>query len=454
MANITNSRNNTIISGKSGNDVIGNYGSKVTINGGAGNDAIGVMSNKKHVFQCDYGNGNDWIYGFNSNDTLQINAYSYSTLVSGNDFIVFVGTGSFTLKNSANISVKIKDAYGNLRTCNSNPTNILNGSVLNDEIINTTDNAVVLGWDGNDSIINFADKAFISGDYGDDIVFSRGSGISITASEGNDSLKSTGNNCGIMGFEGNDTIVVQGKGNTVIGGFDDDIIFEDSDNGGNLIEYGYGCGNDIIYGFKTNDTLNLYSGYVTKVSVSGSNVIAKVGNDTITGINLKGKIINMTDWADGNYSVRVDSANSITLFATNKTTANMELNSAVKNFDASSRTKAVKITGNALANTISGGSKNDSLYGGAGNDTLYGDAGKDVFIYANGEGKDVIYGFENNDMLKITGTFSASYNKSKKEIYFKVGSTKSAITLNDFTASTFNVNGTNYKISGSKLVKK
>ena len=109
MANITNSRNNTIISGKSGNDVIGNYGSKVTINGGAGNDAIGVMSNKKHVFQCDYGNGNDWIYGFNSNDTLQINAYSYSTLVSGNDFIVFVGTGSFTLKNSANITYENND---------------------------------------------------------------------------------------------------------------------------------------------------------------------------------------------------------------------------------------------------------------------------------------------------------------------------------------------------------
>ena len=57
-------------------------------------------------------------------------------------------------------------------------------------------------------------------------------------------------------------------------------------------------------------------------------------------------------------------------------------------------------------------------------------------------------------MLKITGTFSASYNKFKKEIAFKVGSTASAITLKDFTASTFNVNGTNYKISGSKLVKK
>ena len=58
-------------------------------------------------------------------------------------------------------------------------------------------------------------------------------------------------------------------------------------------------------------------------------------------------------------------------------------------------------------------------------------------------------------MLKITGTFAGTYNKSKKEIYFKVGSTANAITLKDFgSTSTFNVNGTNYKISGSKLVKK
>ena len=95
------------------------------------------------------------------------------------------------------------------------------------------------------------------------------------------------------------------------------------------------------------------------------------------------------------------------------------------------------------------------MWGGAGNDSLWGDAGNDTFIYAKGDGKDVIYGFENNDMLKITGAFSASYNKRKKELAFKVGSTASAITLKDFgSTSSFNINGTNYKISGTKLIKK
>lgn len=95
-----------------------------------------------------------------------------------------------------------------------------------------------------------------------------------------------------------------------------------------------------------------------------------------------------------------------------------------------------------------------SILGSAGNDSLWGGDGKNTFIYAKGDGKDIIYGFAKDDMLKITGTFSTSYSKSKKEIYFKVGSTSNAITLKDFTATSFNVNGTNYKISGTKLVEK
>ena len=152
--------------------------------------------------------------------------------------------------------------------------------------------------------------------------------------------------------------------------------------------------------------------------------------------------------------------------------------------DASSRTSAVKITGNALDNSILGGSAKDTLYGdegndflsgGYGNDTLYGDNGDsgndslsggygndylsggkgyDNFLYEEGDGNDVIYGFDKYDMLLITGAFSTTYDKTNKEIYFKVGDTDNAITLKNFTAKSFNVNGFNYKISGSQLVRK
>ncbi|MBR0060804.1 MAG: hypothetical protein IJP68_04920, partial [Selenomonadaceae bacterium] len=78
-------------------------------------------------------------------------------------------------------------------------------------------------------------------------------------------------------------------------------------------------------------------------------------------------------------------------------------------------------------------------------------SGKDTFIYSGDDGKDIIYGFADNDLLKITGAFSATYSKSKDEVYFKIGSTSKAITLKDFSATSFNVNGKSYKISGSKL---
>lgn len=158
--------------------------------------------------------------------------------------------------------------------------------------------------------------------------------------------------------------------------------------------------------------------------------------------------------------------------------------------DGSAVTHNLEIEGNWLANaiiggsgrnwidggrgndTLTGGKGNDSLFGGAGNDKLYGGNGNDtlrggkgndslwggdddnVFVYAKSDGKDIIFGFEDDDMLKITGAFSASYNRSKGEISFKVGDTSNAITLKNFDTSTFNVNGNIYRISGSKLVKK
>lgn len=66
---------------------------------------------------------------------------------------------------------------------------------------------------------------------------------------------------------------------------------------------------------------------------------------------------------------------------------------------------------------------------------------------------DIIYGFDDDDMLQITGDWSVSYNASTNTVALKVGSTYNAIRLKDFTASTFHVNDATYQISGTKLVK-
>ncbi|MBQ6297332.1 MAG: hypothetical protein IJK81_06530 [Selenomonadaceae bacterium] len=113
--------------------------------------------------------------------------------------------------------------------------------------------------------------------------------------------------------------------------------------------------------------------------------------------------------------------------------------------------KNSSILGGAGNDSLWGSKGSDTLIGGKGNDSLWGDVGKDTFLYSNGDGKDVIFGFENDDLLQITGTFSASYNKSTEEVSFKVSSISNAITLKDFTATSFNINGNSYKISGTRL---
>ena len=273
-----------------------------------------------------------------------------------------------------------------------------------------------------------------------------------------------GTKISVNGGKGNDTIKIFGSTNTVTGGKGADVFV-------------YGAGKNVISDYSADDKISLGSA-ISKTTLSGSDVVFTLDNGSLKIKNGKGKNLNLIDSTGKKYSTVVGGT---TLTLTNTAKSPVTVDSAVKIINASKRTKAVKITGNDLANTISGGSKNDTLYGGKGNDSLvgnagndkiyggkgddiltggkgndslWGDAGADTFIYASGDGKDVIFGFDNLDLLQITDTFSTSYSKSKKEIYFKVGSTSNAITLKDFgSTSTFNINGTNYKLGSTKLIK-
>lgn len=328
--------------------------------------------------------------------------------------------------------------------------------------------------------------------------------VTIDASAVQHGLEIDGNKLAnkIIGGTGNDWIN-GGRGNDTLTGGKGKDTFVYSKNGGN----------DIITDYKTGDRIKISGGKISKAKLSGSDVILTVGEGSITVKDAKGKSLSLIDYRGksistiiGSDSTSDDDAKSLTL--TNSSKSAVTLESGIKIADASTRTKAIKIIGNSSANTISGGSKSDTLYGkngkdslvgnagndklyggngndtlkgGKGNDSLFGNAGNDklyggdgndtliggkgndslwggdddnVFVYAKGDGKDVIFGFEDDDMLKITGTFSASYDGSKQEISFKVGSTNDAITLKNFDTSTFNVNGDIYRISGSKLVKK
>ena len=279
------------------------------------------------------------------------------------------------------------------------------------------------------------------------------------------------------GSGADDNISVNGNYATISGGKGDDTI--DSSGANVTFKYSSGDGNELIRGFDSSSTLQV-SGKFSSVE-SGDNVIVSVGSGKIT---LSG--------AASLSAVNIDANDPTLLTVTNETASAVTISSAIETADASARTKAIKLVGNSLNNSIVGGAGKDKLYGkngddtlrggkgndylsgqngndkliggsgkdtlwgGKGNDTLYGQSGDDVFIYKPNEGKDYIMDFSAGDMLQILnvdgsqGSFTNSSFKSGKLALAIEGGGRvvfSGVSKSD----TFNINGTTYSISGSKL---
>ncbi len=222
--------------------------------------------------------------------------------------------------------------------------------------------------------------------------------------------------------------------------------------------------NVFVGGNGAGDKVSLVSATITDAAVDKKgNTVLKVGRNSVTVKNTA----EVTIVDEGGEKV----FSSGVFYNPTKTTATLPVSFSAKGtttldaqiIDATLASKAVNLSGGDAANsivgtvkndTLSGGAGNDMLIGGKGNDALWGNAGADTFLYADGDGKDMIFGFDDTDMLQITGDFTATYTAKTNVLAFKVGSTAGAITLKDFTATNFNVNGELYQISGTTLAKK
>ena len=499
---INNGGNYVTIEGGKGNDFICSDGFAVTINGGKGNDSV-LLRATNHLVEYKAGDGNDTIFGFNESDTLTITGGSYSTQESGNDVLVKVGKGQILLVGAKgkelNINkspnpeiITLTDADDTLRNNFAYVT--INGGKGNDSIVNAyhgVGNNYLSGGAGNDTIDNVRDLVTIAGGAGNDYIYSSGDNVSINGGAGNDSIK---NGNSISGGKGNDVISLTGTNK--------------------LIQYKSGDGNDTIFGFNESDTLTITGGsYSTQES--GNDVLVKVGKGKILLVGAKGKelninkiaitppkIITLTDDDD----VFVNEFEKITIDAGSGNDAiyinekGVTINCGAGNDDIYNTGKNVTIDGGAGDDTIDnygdnvtvnggagndtirnygdkvtlkGGAGNDTLYGSAGNDKLYGnngndkleggkgndslwgEKGADTFIYSSGDGKDIIFGFDDSDTLTLDNLefTSASYSKSNGALTLKFDS-KNTITLKDFSATTFHINDDTYQInSKNKFIK-
>lgn len=336
------------------------------------------------------------------------------------------------------------------------------------------------GGKGNDYSYNYAAKVTIDGGAGNDYI---GNGyadnVSISGGAGNDYLRNWARTEWNSDTDTDETLET-GDNVTLNGGTGNDYIYNGA--GVNVVfQYKTGDGDDTIEGFNETSALAV-TGAKYSTKKNGDNVIVTVDKGKIT---LQG--------AANLETVNIDFSKLLTV--TDKTSSPMTVAADVKVINASTRTKAVKITGNKLDNEIYGGSKNDSirggkgadkiyggsgndklygdagndillggkgndsLWGGVGNDSLWGDAGNDTFIYTVNEGTDKIFDYADGDMLKILNADgSDGYFKSSKysggDLTLSING-GGKIIFDDVASTTkFNINGSSYNISGSKLIKK
>ena len=224
-----------VLTGSSYNDTIYNSADYCTINGGAGNDSIN-NSNGWYT-TINGGKGNDTIYGCSS----YADVFQYST-GDGNDII-------YNYDSKDKISLSSSSSYSTTRSGSDVIINVSSGSIRLKNASGKTLN--ITGGSGkittqSGGIINYSNYKTVYGSSSADSITNSGSYVTIRGGAGNDTINNSGSR-----------VVYQFNPST--------------------------DGNDVIYGFKSNDTLSVPTSVRTYYwSNSGSDKIITVSGKNVT----------------------------------------------------------------------------------------------------------------------------------------------------------------------------
>ena len=476
---IENSGAYAFIVGGTGNDTIYSSGNTSTINAGQGNDIISIASGVKATIKYSKGDGNDKIYGFNSDDAVDITG-SWSSVRSGRDVVVNVGSNKFTLIGAAQY-------VPNIYTATRANSSVIASSSL-DSIYNSGFSRVSMNAGaGNDTVKNYGQYALIFGGAGNDSIYNSGRYSTINAGTGNDTISIDARNVTvdyltgdgndkIYGFDsddvlnisgawsslrsGSDLVLTVGTGKlTLVGGANrsvniksnfrnqtasnasvsgssgDDIISVAAGARNVTVGYNSGNGNDQIYGLGGTNVLNITDGTINSTLRSGSNIIINMNNGQ--SISLMGV---------GNRSVDLIRTRSVSR-------SNVTFNGGMYKDVINNTYSNVKINGGTADDSIYSSGNNVSLYGGAGNDVISVSASsRNATIgYKNGEGNDKVFGLDSNDFVNITGTWSSV--RSGNDVVLTVGTGKiSLMGANNKNVKIMSTRINSYVVSNKKTV--
>jgi len=470
----TNGKFVTIKAGAGADKISVSGGEKNIISGNAGNDSIYIAPTETELLiQYKSGDGNDIIYGFNENSTLQLGdgTSTYAQTAEGNDIIITNADGQITLSGAAtlpavNIAGRIPKG---IVVNNISPNTLISGTNGNDSIQNGGANVTIKAHAGNDSISNIESESVtidsgagddyiysgynlrkpqlkysnftsINGGKGDDTIFNTSDFVTIDSGAGNDSIKNGGGklrdkNLLIFGSDGNDTIenVNSPQNFTIEGGKGDDFILNPGYNA--LVKYSSGDGSDYISGFSSSSTLSISgAGYTT--AKSGSDIIVTVdeGKITLAGAARARRLNIIKDIKEN--PLIIENTDSNTLLAGTSLDDNITNSGSYVTISALGGSDSI-INDTGYFSSIAGGDGNDLISVASGSqvtinadkadDTINLSDSDETFIeYNAGDGNDVIYGFDDMATLNIAKTEFTSATTGNN-IIITVGTNK--ITL-------------------------
>ncbi|MBR1730377.1 MAG: calcium-binding protein, partial [Selenomonadaceae bacterium] len=385
------------VTGTSGNDWFGDYNhvSNELIETGAGNDLVSLSGSSGNTIVG--GTGNDSIYA--GNDYL----IQYSK-GDGNDKIYYDfqvadnSTATVKLLNGATITDFSADKFYKSRYYERSVTFKIGSNTIDfyplysdrASWLRATKGGTEINF-GNSFRFNNYEGNLIEGTTSDDII------LNLNEKHKYDDSGSIYITDTISAGVGNDSIYL---GN---------YRWHEYPGLANVVEYGSGDGKDVIFGYDHKSAIHLTDGAkISKVSLSGSDIILTVGSGSITIKDSENQIVNLQD-----------DNGSISSFYVNGTSTIK----AIANYESEKL-----VTGTSSAEYIYNGRYDSTIDAGAGNDTIY-NASSYISINA-GAGNDSIYshndiwcstinGGTGNDTIIINK--ESSWDGSDNHIVYKAG---------------------------------
>nr|WP_037552800.1 calcium-binding protein [Sphingomonas sp. URHD0057] len=416
------------ISGDAGNDTIIGSTGRDGFWGGTGDDTLSGGGGDD-TFRFSAGDGKDVITDFTAGDLIEVADYTQAqsmTQVGSDVVVVFSGTDQITLSNTdvGTVQAGMYFAalpFGQLIYGSSNNDH-LNGGSGDDRIEGRLGADVIDGGAGNDSLYSYSAEGLSDAEVNDP----DGAHDTLVGGAGDDFLNA-GYGDDVDGGTGVDTLFLSlitaptgvtldtasFLAGTVIGGatiqnvenlqFVGGTDFADTLTVSTDVSVDGEGGSDVF--ILNGDTGNIYGGGGDDVFIAGDGfhgieggdgddtLVSGAGIDSFSG----GEGIDTVDYRNATSGVSVDFewGNG----AGGDSFSNVE--------NATGSAFGDTLGGDYRSNFLSGAGGNDTLHGGWGNDTLTGGGGTDTFLFAKGDGQDIITDLAGGEVVQIDGYASA-----------------------------------------------